>query len=215
MAIDQAIELADHGLLFSHTNTCEERYNALAGQLQQHLAKYPTEYGVLAGDMFQVLFASRERGDSKVFKCFLLEYRNKSGWKSKEIELPQSSTVIAALGSGKPHFMKNYERYQAGLNNSTSRNVFHCFCDTIFSNADPLCGGAPQLVGLYRKPDSLPKQFGVIRNSCRYLNGMQITESPTFEGVEWRNDLFERCDGRTMLRLQDAQPQPDNLRTST
>jgi hypothetical protein len=56
------------------------------------------------------------------------------------------------MGSGKTEFCSNYERYQKGPNTNTSRNVFHCFIDTLKHTGDHACGGAPQLVGLYRKP---------------------------------------------------------------
>ncbi len=215
MAISQAIALANNGLLFSQSNTCLERFELFRTQIKGHFQQYPTEHGVLSGNMFQMVFASRDRVNPRSFACFQLDWRKDTGWRTTKLALPAQSAVTASLGSGGTYFDQNLTQYDTGPNQSTSRNVFHCFCETLFSAVDPYCGGSPQLVGLYCKPNSLAKQFGIIRSGYRYLNGMRITNAPSFTSVEWRNDLFERCDGQTMLRLDGAMPQPDVLRTST
>ncbi len=70
------------------------------------------------------------------------------------------------------------------------------------------------MAGLYRKPDSSGITFGIIRNHKRYFLGAEVDDAVDFERVEWRNDLFEICDGRTMRKLPNAQAQPDSLRRS-
>ena len=128
------------------------------------------------------------------------------------ITLPSSSGVLFSLGSGAKEFNKNLKRYQDGPNRGTSRSVFHCFCDTLFNIKDKQCGGAPQLVGVYRKPGSPAIAYGIIVDKKRYFLGAPIDKNVDFEGVEWRNDLFELCDGKTMKRLSHAQAQPDRIR---
>ena len=214
MAISQLVELADNGLLFTREMTCQNRFEAFAENLKCHFSDYPKRDGMLAGNMFQIVYAARDRDNPRAFCTYTIEWRRSSGWKTVCIPTPDESAITACLGSGAKHFNKNYIDYQNGLNRSTSRNVFHCFCETLFSNVDPYCGGSPQLVGIYCKPNSAALNFGIVRDGKRYLYGMEIPDSPTYDQIQWRNDLFELCDGATMNRLADAQPQPDNLRTS-
>jgi hypothetical protein len=211
MAISQIIELADNGLLLTRTMSCKERFECFKEKLVQQLRRYPSE-NKITGGLFQVMYAARELPDHRRFFCHLIEWR-KPKWRGKEILLKNASTVLAALGSGATHFQRNYDRYETGPNKSTSRAVFHCFCETLFSNADPLFGGAPQLVGIYCKPNSPAFQYGIVRDGKRYMCGAEIDRLPDYDSVEWRNDLFERCDGRTMRLLKGAQPQPNPLRT--
>jgi len=70
------------------------------------------------------------------------------------------------------------------------------------------------LVGIYRKPGSSGITFGIIRDRKRYFVGAEISGTVDFGCVEWRNELFELCDGRTMKRLPGAHVQPDHLRRS-
>ena len=75
------------------------------------------------------------------------------------------------------------------------------------------CGGPPQLVGIYRKPKTGAKNFGIIREKKRYFLGIEVPKKAGyFDNIEWRNDLFELCDGITMNRIKDAMRQPDHLR---
>ncbi|MGH7752442.1 MAG: hypothetical protein ACREN5_06470, partial [Gemmatimonadales bacterium] len=85
----------------------------------------------------------------------------------------------------------------------TSRTVFGALCDSIASGSDPASGGAPQLAGLYRVGSG--QTFGVITAGKRYLLGLCVDDSPALGGVEWRNELFERCDWETGTRLPEAQ----------
>jgi hypothetical protein len=90
--------------------------------------------------------------------------------------------------------------------------VFHCFCNTLFNTNNEYCGGAPQLVGIYRKPRSPAVTYGIIRDKKRYFLGALINNGANYGQIEWRNDLFERCAGDTMERESGSQKQPDRLR---
>ncbi len=57
------------------------------------------------------------------------------------------------------------------------------------------------MVGIYRKPNSPAITYGIIRDKKRYFLGARIDDDVNFESVEWRNDLFELCDG---LRRDEA-----------
>jgi len=212
MVLSQITEMADHALLFSPNASCKDRFKAIKEKLVQQFANYPKMVASITADMLQVSHISRDPKDNLRFACWLVQWIRKTGWSGKAIELPKQSGVLFALGSGAREFHENLARYKTGPNQGTSRCLFHCFCDTLFNIKDRRCGGAPQLVGIYRKPDSGGISYGIIRGKRRYFLGAQIGTRVGFGGVEWRNDLFEVCDGRSMKKRPNAQPQPDSLR---
>ncbi|MEI4650875.1 hypothetical protein WAG28_23720 [Bacillus cereus] len=211
IVLSQIIEMADSGLLFKDDFTCKEKFEAINETLKNAFLKYPSEvtYGSL-----KIIHISREATDNKKFVCHLIKWNPKDNWGYEEVTLPAESGLILAMGSGETEFQTNYGRYQNGDNTGTSRNVFQCFCDTLFNIEDTQCGGSPQLVGLYRKPESTALRFGIIKDGKRYLFGAEIDNPINFDMIEWRNEFFELCDGRTMLKLEHAQRQPNRLRKS-
>lgn len=212
MVLGQIVEMGDCGLLFGDGFSCDEKSRAVENKLVQLFNKYPTMVKTITSDVLQVIHASREpRGISQFF-CRLMQWRRGRGWSSMRIELPPESGVLQVLGSGRSEFNANYKRYSVGPSKATSRSVFHCFCDALFNTREISVGGAPQLVGVYRKPGSSAVRFGIIRDEKRYLFGAEVDDLASFGSIEWRNDKFELCDGRTMQRLGNAQPQPDPLR---
>lgn len=138
--------------------------------------------------------------------------KGEKGWAGKTISLPKTSGVLFSLGSGAKEFNENLVRYKEGPDSGTSRSVFHCFCDTLFNIEDKQCEGAPQLVGIYRKPNSPAVAFGIIKNKQRYFLGAPVDNAVEYDDIEWRNDLFELCDGKTMNKFEHTQKQPDLLR---
>lgn len=212
MVLSQITEMADKGLLFPDESSCQQRFEAIKGKLIQQFNKYPNMIEEITAPVLQVLHICRDPIDNLKFSCWLIEWRREKGWKGKKIPLPTSSGVLFSLGSGAKEFSENLERYQKGPDKGTSRNVFHCFCDTLFNIKDEQCGGAPQLVGIYRKPDSSAITYGIIRGRKRFFLGATIIKNVDHSNVEWRNDLFEICDGFSMKKLEQAQSQPNHLR---
>jgi hypothetical protein len=211
MVIAQLVEMADNGLLFAGSLRCKDRFEAFKEKLVQQCHRYPRDY--LADQQFEVIYAGREANRPRTFFCHLIAWSKSKGWSGEEIELPQASAVLRVSGSGANSFRNRYTAYEAGPTKGTSRAVFHCFCNTLFAGEDPLCGGAPQLVGVYCKPNSVGIAFGIIRDKKRYLYGAEVDKLPEYSSVEWRNDYFERCEGASMKILPGAQEQPDPLRT--
>jgi len=126
--------------------------------------------------------------------------------------LPTTSRdVITALGSGVSAFTKWHGRWTKTKQGRTSRAVFGAFCDSLNSQEDRQSDGPPQLVAVHRS--SPAKTFGIIWKGKRYLLGLPVDEAVPYGGVDWRNPLFERCDGETMSVLSDAQQhrQPKGL----
>lgn len=212
IAINQIVQLADNGLLFESDYTCKQKFNAIVNKLNHIFNKYPHMHEHVTKGSLSIIHASREQDNNKKFFCHLITWSRDKGWHGKEVVFPTYSDVLFTLGSGAKEFNDNYVRYQQGVNKDTSRNVFHCFCDTLTNIKDPYCGGAPQLVGIYTKPNSPGKSFGTIYEGKRYFLGVQIDNLSNFNSVEWRNINFELCDGITLEKLSKAQPQPDSLR---
>jgi hypothetical protein len=138
------------------------------------------------------------------FALFELNWSPAQGWQERSIAVPSGkSAIVAVYGSGEESVKSSLERWEKSEVGRTSRSIFSAFCDSLSSTVDPRSGGAPQLVGLYRKGPA--ETFGVVYNAQRYLHGLCVDESPWLGGVEWRNDLFERCDWKSGQRLEDAQ----------
>jgi len=208
--LSQIIEMGDSGLLFSPEYTSKQRFEAIKERILQAFFKYPHHLKGIVNDI-QIIYISRNLSN-KDFFCQTIEWRRNWGWSFRKINLPNESDILFCLGSGATEFKENYKRYQEGPNKATSRNVFHCFCDTLFNIKDIYCGGAPQLVGVYRKPGSGGIRYGIIKDKKRYFYGAEVYNATNYDNIEWRNELFERCDGFSMRRIDGAMEQPDGFR---
>jgi len=211
IAINQIVELADAGLLFEPTYSCKQKFQAIVDKLNDLVSAYPTLHAGLAENSLSVIHASRDPHDNYKFFCHSISWSAKHRWCGKEVAFPDTSRVLFALGSGAVEFKQNYDKYEDGPNKGTSRNVYHCFRDTLTHVKDPYVGGAPQIVAINRKPNSSAITYGVIHEGSRYFLGAKIDNLHSFGNVEWRNENFELCDGQTMKKKVDAQPQPDPL----
>lgn len=212
MVLSQITEMADRGLLFSDEASCNERFEAIKEKLVQQFHQYPRMVEEITANTLQVIHISRDPNDNLKFECHLIEWKRERGWAGNNIPLPEASGVLFSLGSGSKEFNGNLARYKEGPDKGTSRSVFHCFCDTLFNIKDQQCGGVPQLVGIYRKPKSSAIAYGIIKNKQRYFLGIPVNNDVQYNSIEWRNDLFELCDGETMYKFENAQRQPDLLR---
>jgi len=212
IALNQIVDLADAGLLFAPDFSCKQKFQAIVDKLNDLFRQYPQLHTGIAENALSIIHAARDPIDNTKFFCSTISWTSKRGWYGEESTLPETSKVLFALGSGKREFTENFARYETGTNQKTSRAVFHCFCDTLAQTLVPTVGGAPQLVGIYRKPASSAFSTGIVYNGMRNFLGVHIDNLRNLGTIEWRNSNFERCDGRTMERLLNAQPQPDPLR---
>lgn len=212
VVLSQIIELIDSKVLFNHSLSCQEKNKLVYTQLRHSFELYPDEYG---DNQIQIFHISR---DTEVhgypeFHQYIMSWSKRCGWKQEEKPIPAKSGVLCIMGSGAEEFKKNYkDNYQKGNNQSTSRNVFHCFIDTLDNINDEHCGGPPQLVGVYRKPLTSALNFGIIYKNRRFFLGMEISKDLHLEQIEWRNEFFELCNGDNKRRLTNAAKQPDPLR---
>ncbi|MDD5273530.1 MAG: hypothetical protein PHU14_12530 [Methylovulum sp.] len=212
IALNQIVELADAGLLFSPTSSCKQKFQSIVDKLNDLFREYPKLHSGLADNSLGIIHASRDPVDNSKFFCHTISWSKTRGWRGEECLLPSRSKVLFALGTGAKEFNENYARYEQGVNSGTSRAVFHCFCDSLANITDPFVGGAPQLVGIIRKPQSTAITYGVIYEGRKMFLGVHIDNLRNFDTVQWRNANFELCDPQTMERRSNAQPQPDPLR---
>jgi hypothetical protein len=208
MVLAQIVDIADAGLLFDPDAPPSERSRAVTQKLCYQFATYPHDVSEITVDSLEVLHAARHNTE-KVFECHLLTWKRADGWKKHAVDLPKHSDVLFARGSGAKDFQQRYLEYKRGPNADTSRGVFHCFSDSLLNSGIHSVGGAPQLAGLIRKPESVGKYYGIIASDHRYLLGARVDELSGFDRVEWRNELFEVCDGGTRKRRPNAQAQPN------
>lgn len=211
MTISQVVEMADNGLLFDSGTRCKNRFEAIKEKIVQQLSRYPTDGSTMAGDSFSFVYLGRHLEGMEFF-AHEMHWNRGSGWSGKECPLPGASAPLSVLGSGSPEFLKRFEAYEQGPTKQTSRAVFHCFCSTLASGEAPHSGGAPQLLGIYRKPLSNTVRYGIISDNRRFLFGAEVNAVPLYTGVEWRNELFERCDGATRRLLDGSRNRPDLTR---
>lgn len=209
--LSQIIGLIDSEVIFNKNTSCEQKSQLVFDLLRSELTKYPIN---CINDSFQIIHISRDTivNGYPDFHIYCYFWDKKNGWQKFEKPIPCESGLVYVLGSGREEFKNNYIlKYQRGNNSDTSRNVFHCFVDTLSSINDLCCGGAPQLVGIYRKPNSSAKNFGVVYNDKRYFLGCEVPEDVCFENIEWRNELFELVSGKTKNIIEGAMRQPNAL----
>jgi hypothetical protein len=155
---------------------------------------------------FSILHASREgSGMDSRFRLWSLSWASRGGWTHTEIEMRAKSVLLTTVGSGL-QVVTGWEDKWSRRMGSTSRGVFGSFCEAMRSSTDPNTGGAPQIARIYRQGEA--RHMGVIYQGKRYLRGMEVTDTMDLRSVEWRNELFELCDGTSMERMPTAQPQP-------
>lgn len=212
IALNQIVDLADAGLLFADDFSPKRKFQAIVDKLNDLFREYPALHSGLEENSLSVVHGSRDPTDNKKFFSHTIGWNKKRGWHGEERTMPKESGLLFALGTGAADFKENYKRYEEGPTKGTSRAVFHCFCDTLANSTEPTIGGAPQLVGIIRKPLTPATTFGVIHQERRTFLGAHVDNVQRFDTVEWRNASFELCDGTTMRRRTTAKEQLDVLR---
>ena len=201
--IAQIVSIIDAAAVFEGILDVESKFALIAATVKRAHANYP--FAVRSRPEFTIIHGSRRGCNMQTsYALFELTWKENSGWTEREISVPWKSEVVAVYGSGKDSLSGSFARWRKSDIGGTSRSVFSAFCDSLEAKRDPFSGGPPQIVGLFRR--GFAESFGVIYGGQPYLGGLPVVEFPNLDGVEWRNELFERCDWRTKQRLKFAQP---------
>jgi hypothetical protein len=203
-AITQIVRQADAQLFFPRDSYADEKFSLIKAKIEDAISKYPKSN---TSGSFTILYGTRDIDQE--FHCYKITWNLINGLHSQKLVLPDKSDVIAVAGSGRLEFEKEFaDKFNQPIFNNygTSRTVYHCFTQTLENIKDPQCGGAPQIMGLYRINNAI--NFGIIRDGKRFLNGVEINQFENLKFVEWRNDLFERVEPENMKIMPSAQRQP-------
>lgn len=207
--LSQIITLIDSGSFFNINDGYKVKVEKVRLTVEKSYINLPKS---LQGDL-QIIYATRvgNRMRSQFYAAYIT-LNKKNEVVIKDIPLPIHSDLIFSHGSGKKSLLKWHNKWTGEpkkdihKSSRTSRNVFCAFCDSLKSKDDKMSGGSPQLVGLYRFGPA--KHFGIIYDNNRFQNGIMLDTSSNLDSIEWRNTLFEECNGHTMEILKNAQKQP-------
>lgn len=203
--LNQILNMAQEEILFEATSDRYRRSEIIFTELKKKFDDYPSE---VLDKSIEIIHISR---DNEIdFLCNIFTWSKKNGWKKEEKEIPTTSDKVIILGTGATEYYERYKEYYRSNNGKTSRAIFQSLCHSLLKMKDLKCGGAPQLVGLYNKFNG--KRFGVIFEEQRFFLGKEIGNSEIINNIEWRNELFERFDGKSLKILDGAQKQPSELR---
>jgi hypothetical protein len=201
--IAQIVNVIDVAAVFEGILDAESKFGLIAATVKRAHANYP--FAIPGRPEFTIIHGSRRGCDMQTsYALFELTWKKNEGWTEREISAPSKSEVVAVYGSGTNFLSGSFARWRKSDIGGTSRSVFSAFCDSLEAKGDPFSGGPPQIVGLFRR--GCAESFGVIYRGQAYLGGLPMAELPNLDGVEWRNELFERCDWRTKQRLKSAHP---------
>jgi hypothetical protein len=198
--LSQALEQIEARLLFPESADSAARLAALEEFSRQAFETYPaTERRA-----FCVLYVARNGdGMQSRFSVGEVAWAPATGWTKQVLVVPQQSDVIVTRGSGASTFQSTRTRWAKSDVGGTSRAVFSAFCDHVASGTDPSTGGAPQLVGLYRKGPAVT--FGMVWKGRRFLSGAEVVGVLNPSALEWRDELFQRCDPLTLNVVEAGQ----------
>lgn len=202
--LSQVVDQIDAGVFALPDDPPDIRAGHLMLALQGALNTYPESQR----KPFEVAYVARTGHNmAATFYVATLSW-SKEGFTKAIKPMPVESSCILALGSGAISFNRRVgELTSRGKNERTSRLMYMAFSDHILSNEDSNTGGSPQLIGLF---SSGPAQiFGIIHKGERWISGARIPPTHSFtSGLQWRDDLFQVCDGATMKLAIGAQRQP-------
>lgn len=206
-ALGQVAEIADHHLLFKTASTASARHERVVQMLEGSLAR---RHRVTPSGFVVVHVARDGSGSTCRFRIWRTTYTpgghlSDSLYETVDASAPGPSRRLFALGSGAEAYVSETIRWNASAQGNTSRAYFTALCDVLAREDDRGSGGVPQLVGLYRIGNG--RAFGVIHGGERYFHGLPVAEMDNYGSVEWRDDAFQRIDGRTLKLLKRAQRQ--------
>ena len=199
IVVGQVASSIDAGALFRMDAAPAEQFRAVVAAVQASFGALPQPQR----RTFTLLLGLREGERMALqFHLFSLGWSAEYGWNESTVVMPKRSAALQILGSGNVIVSEWHGRWEQSSQAGTSRAIFSAFCDALQSKVDPRTGGAPQLVQLYRQGPAAPA--GVVYQGRPYLLGLPLHAPDAPETIQWRNELFERCDltGKVLKNAQ-------------
>jgi len=202
LVLGQITDIADAGLLYRSEDNADQRHQKFLTAVK---ASFDRRHNANISD-FCILHGSREFSGSKSqFKLWNLSFSAaQRSWEDQTIIVPTNrSVLLTTIGTGSSSVKTHNLNWNASEQGGTSRAIFSAFCDSVRSHEDPMSGGVPQLVGMYHT--RMPQVFGIVQSGRRYVHGFPVSSEVESDSIEWRDELFQRIDGRTLRVLAGAQ----------
>lgn len=173
--------------------------------LHERLTRMTSGFHSAGLDGTALVFA-RRIGTGLHSNFIVTAHKYESGtWALYEHHIPtEHSDIVCAYGSGKSYAISEVRNWMnQDVSGRTSRSVFSGFCDALRYGKDPRSAAPPQLAGMYRQNPA--KEFGIVWDGELVFAGLEPCGEVDLNSIEWRNDLMEICDYRTMTRMENAQ----------
>lgn len=201
LVLSQLTSTADAGVAFDPSAGADRRFASVERTVRTAFDGLP----VSEQRDFSVVYATRDgEGTKCAFSLWALHWSKRRSWYAEQIGMPSVSSSLIVLGSGESYVQRWQDRWRVSSQGDTSRAVFSGFCDALRAGADPLSGGPPQVVGLYRIGHG--KTLGIVTASGPHIFGLPVDTgtADALEGVKWHNEAFERVtpDGRLLAGAQ-------------
>jgi hypothetical protein len=198
--LSQVVDQLDGGFLYDSETNPPLKHTKIFESIRLAFDDVPKKH---KGD-FTVVHCTRSGSNMMAgFGISKISWDSKAGWRQEDLRLPKHSDLVDVLGSEQGAVMSWYERWKRSDVSGTSRSIFSAFCDALISGEDVRTGGAPQLVGIHRSGD--PKTFGMVFGGKPFFLGERVNDPSRATGIDWYNELLERCDSQTLRRLGHAQ----------
>ena len=209
IVLAQIIGMIDNGLLISERMDAVQKNKIIFEKIIYELKRYPERYRAKNVTIIHMCRDDSSNDKYPRFFHFELSFDANKRKHIKCVQLPDVSDIVKTYGSGSGIFNSTFERLKKIRKNKyTTRCVFQSFIEVLKNHSDGSFGGPPQIVGLYRKPQSVAIEFGIIYNRKRYFLGTEVPRKSCCQNIEWRNTRFEICDGDNKRIKPGASKQP-------
>jgi len=171
LVLGQLVEAIDAGALYAPGAAPEMKFEIIRSKIENSFLGMPRAQR----RCLSVVFATREHSEmASAFHLWALTWDK--AWSVEKVAMPTVSSAVSILGSGTAVIGLWVRRWDASSQGRTSRAVFSALCNAISSGSDPLTGGAPQLVGLFRI--GCGRSFGVVWDGGLTITALLSTQLP-------------------------------------
>lgn len=183
--------------------------------IQESLRRLASDYPSARRRNFGILHGYRdgERMDSRFHLEVITYDASRDKWSTITPAMPSVSSFLHIAGSGARSVKEIDILWQEGPEKNTSRAVYSAFHESVASGGDSKTGGAPQLGGIYRVGPA--RLIGIVLDNQRYFAGAPLVGYEDSSAIEWRNELFERMDGKRRKPIPVAQRHRSRTQTSS